>query len=179
MKTTPKNFTLIELLVVIAIIAILAAILLPALNMSRAKAMATNCTSQMKQLGLIFSTYTADCNDYYPPLIHKSGASASTWPNYLVKLNYITNLKLRYCPAHNRMPPDVKILLLTNPDASSSGSAASYGMNLHIGRSNKYGSTSYPFLPSAKASEIRKPSATILLGETIHSNGKSGQYVLC
>ncbi len=54
-------FTLIELLVVIAIIAILAAILLPALQKARERGMTSNCTSRIKQFGMINMSY---CNDY-------------------------------------------------------------------------------------------------------------------
>ncbi|MFA7196966.1 MAG: DUF1559 domain-containing protein, partial [Anaerovoracaceae bacterium] len=67
------RFTLIELLIVIAIIAILAAMLLPALNQARDRAKATTCTNNMKQIGSGIMMYANDFGDYLP--------IASSWLN--------------------------------------------------------------------------------------------------
>lgn len=84
-----KKFTLIELLIVIAIIAVLAALLLPALNRARTSAHNSNCRSNLKQIGTYHSFYQGDFNDRIVQVRSVSGSAGDYWYMTLLKL-YVT-----------------------------------------------------------------------------------------
>ncbi|MGD8787431.1 MAG: type II secretion system protein [Phycisphaerales bacterium] len=92
-----KGFTLIELLVVVAIIALLMAILMPALNRVRKQAKATSCQARLKQWALIWSLYASDNNGHFHVgLGGESQTGSNRWPDVLE--DYYKDESIGICP---------------------------------------------------------------------------------
>ena len=114
--TCNEGFTLIELLVVIAIIAILAALLLPALSRAKAQAVKAQCASNLKQLGVASYNYAMDNKDNFPNMKQSTdtdpAGGESNWPWDVP--DYVANMLsgsgstryICYCPANTLQGPD-------------------------------------------------------------------------
>jgi prepilin-type N-terminal cleavage/methylation domain-containing protein len=160
------GFTLIELLVVIAIIAILASMLLPALNQGRNIAKRTICMSNMKQVALGLNFYTQDYADYYAP--HDSSFNGGNlYYGYTLGIGKYTISKSYVCPARTAGDSFYE-KLKTGTLNNNSFAAVDYGYNWRYIGSSYYKASSLlgdGRIP-AKVNQIKKPSRTILLGET-------------
>ena len=160
LSPTTARFTLIELLVVVAIIAILAGMLLPALNKARMHAQQSNCAANQKQVMAGILMYAGDFGDNTPPLnlaVSFTGTNPSRnnnwWTNLLVRGNYLPAPKSWESEAGGKSRTGVFIC----PSAvSESGQFGIYA-------SQTYG---VGYNHSLKLSRVKDASARVLVGDT-------------
>lgn len=154
-----RSFTLLELLLVIAVIAILAALLLPALKSVRERAGSISCLNNQKQIYFSFQSYVSDYDDYFPPY----RIDTEIWPLFFYEQRYFTVIRNLVCPTRRDGILHRRYLLDGQIASGWHLEYMDYGYNTYYLGSN--GGAGFLDQP-ARISSIKKMSATILLGDT-------------
>ena len=172
-----RRFTLIELLVVISIIALLIAILLPALGAARKAVQSTKCLSTLRQFAIAQEVYALDYDGFYLPIAlgPNPSAPARRWwyqnPHFRDQLGLpkVAAIGWRYYPQEFVCPAAEVANANPAPPAGRADIREAYGMNQtavrkNIFPSNTYNNASYI---GVKQIQVLEPSETIVMGDAM------------